>query len=185
MSRIGRKSVALPSGVTLEVKGSTVSVKGGKGELTYELLPEVSVKVEGSDVTVERKDDSKAARARHGLTRAIVANMVKGVSDGYQKTLEIIGVGYKANVKSKTLLVLNLGHSHPIDFTIPANIEITQDEKNKNILYIKGADKQMVGQVAAQIRELRPPEPYKGKGIRYIDELVRRKVGKAAAAKSA
>ncbi len=185
MSRIGRKSVALPSGVTLEVKGSTVSVKGGKGELTYVLLPEVSVKVEENVVTVERKDDSKAARARHGLTRAIIANMVKGVSDGYQKTLEIIGVGYKANVKSKTLLVLNLGHSHPIDFVIPANIEIAQDEKNKNILYIKGADKQMVGQVAAQIRELRPPEPYKGKGIRYIDEQVRRKVGKAAAAKSA
>ncbi len=185
MSRIGRKSVALPSGVTLEVKGSTVSVKGGKGELTYVLLPEVSVKVEDNEVTVERKDDSKASRARHGLTRAIIANMVKGVSDGYQKTLEIIGVGYKANVKSKTLLVLNLGHSHPIDFVIPANIEIAQDEKNKNILYIKGADKQLVGQVAAQIRELRPPEPYKGKGIRYIDEQVRRKVGKAAAAKSA
>lgn len=185
MSRIGRKSVAIPSGVTLEVKGSTVSVKGGKGDLSYVLLPEVSVKVENNEAIVERKDDSKAARARHGLTRAILANMVKGVSDGYQKTLEIIGVGYKANVKSKTLLVLNLGHSHPIDFAIPADIEIAQDEKNKNILYIKGADKQLVGQVAAQIRELRPPEPYKGKGIRYIDEQVRRKVGKAAAAKSA
>jgi len=185
MSRIGRKSVAIPSGVTVEVKGSTVSVKGGKGDLSYVLLPEVSVKVENNEAVVERKNDSKDARARHGLTRAILANMVKGVSDGYQKTLEIIGVGYKANVKSKTLLVLNLGHSHPIDFAIPANIEIAQDEKNKNILFIRGADKQLVGQVAAQIRELRPPEPYKGKGIRYIDEQVRRKVGKAAAAKSA
>lgn len=185
MSRIGRKAVAIPSGVTVEVKGSTVSVKGGKGELTYALLPQVTLKIEDNEVIVERKSDSKDARARHGLTRAIVANMVKGVSDGYQKTLEIIGVGYKANVKSKALLQLNLGHSHPIDFAIPADIEITQDEKNKNILFIKGADKQLVGQVAAQIRELRPPEPYKGKGIRYIDEQVRRKVGKAAAAKTA
>lgn len=185
MSRIGRKSVAIPNGVTVELKGNVVSVKGGKGDLTYVLLPEISIKIENNEVIVERKNDSKDARARHGLTRAILANMVEGVEKGYQKTLEIIGVGYKANVKSKTLLVLNLGHSHPIDFAIPAHIEIAQDEKNKNILYIKGSDKQLVGQVAAQIRELRPPEPYKGKGIRYIDEKVRRKVGKAAAAKSA
>lgn len=185
MSRIGRKSVAIPNGVTVELKGNVVSVKGGKGELTYVLLPEVSIKIENNEVNVERKNDSKDARARHGLTRAIIANMVEGVEKGYQKTLEIIGVGYKANVKSKTLLQLNLGHSHPIDFQIPADIEIAQDEKNKNILFIRGSDKQLVGQVAAQIRELRPPEPYKGKGIRYIDEKVRRKVGKAAAAKSA
>lgn len=185
MSRIGRKTVAIPQGVTVEVKGSTVHVKGPKGELSYVLLPEVSITIEGSDITVTRKDDSKAARARHGLTRALVANMVEGVSKGYEKQLEIIGVGYKANVKSKTLLQLNLGHSHPIDFKIPAGVEITQDEKNKNLLKIAGADKQLVGQVSAVIRGLRPPEPYKGKGIRYIDEIVRRKVGKAAAAKSA
>lgn len=182
MSRIGNKSVALPSGVTVELKGSMVHVKGSKGELTYELLPEVTVTVDGSTVVVGRKNDSKDARARHGLTRALINNMVKGVSDGYQKQLEIIGVGYKAAIKGKTL-VLNLGHSHPIDFDIPAEIEITQDERNKNILFIKGADKQQVGQVAARIRELRPPEPYKGKGIRYSDEHVRRKVGKAATAK--
>ncbi len=180
MSRIGRKPVAIPSGVTVEVKGSTVLVKGAKGELSYEFLPEVTVKVEGVEVVVERKSDSKEARARHGLTRALVANMVKGVSQGYKKQLEIIGVGYKANVKSPRLLQLNLGFSHPIDFKIPEKIEIAQDEKNKNLLTVSGADKQLVGLVAAQIRELRPPEPYKGKGIRYVDEYVRRKVGKAA-----
>ncbi len=182
MSRIGNKSVALPSGVTVELKGSAVHVKGSKGELRYDLLPEVTVTVDGSTVIVGRKNDTKDARARHGLTRALIANMVKGVSEGYQKQLEIIGVGYKAALKGKTL-VLNLGHSHPIDFDIPAEIEITQDERNKNILFIKGADKQLVGQVAARIRELRPPEPYKGKGIRYSTEHVRRKVGKAATAK--
>jgi large subunit ribosomal protein L6 len=185
MSRIGNKTVAIPSGVTVELKGSTVSVKGSKGELTYVLLPEVSITIEGSDLNVSRKGDSKDARARHGLTRALIANMVKGVSEGYIKQIEIIGVGYKAALKSKTLLQLNLGYSHPIDFVIPADVEIVQDEKNKNILRIMGADKQLVGQVAAQIRELRPPEPYKGKGIRYSDEVVRRKVGKAANAKAA
>jgi large subunit ribosomal protein L6 len=184
MSRIGNKSVAIPSGVTVEVKGNAVHVKGSKGELKYDLLPEVSVTVEESEVKVTRKADTKESRARHGLTRALIANMVKGVSDGYMKELEIIGVGYKAALKGKTLQ-LSLGYSHPIDFSIPADIEITQDEKNKNILRIKGADRQLVGQVAAQIRELRPPEPYKGKGIRYSDEQVRRKVGKAATAKAA
>ncbi len=185
MSRIGNKTVAIPSGVTVELKKDVVHVKGSKGELTYVLLPEITVLIEGSVVSVKRKNDSKDARARHGLTRALVANMIKGVSDGYQKELEIIGVGYKANIKSKTLLQLSLGYSHPIDFKIPTNIEVAQDEKNKNILRIRGADRQLVGQVAAQIRELRPPEPYKGKGIRYTDEHVRRKVGKAATAKAA
>jgi large subunit ribosomal protein L6 len=161
-----------------------VHAKGAKGELTYTLLPEVDVSVADNVVKVTRKNDTKDAKARHGLTRAIIANMVKGVSDGYMKELEIIGVGYKAALKGK-VLQLSLGYSHPIDFAIPADIEIAQDEKNKNILRIKGADKQLVGQVAAQIRELRPPEPYKGKGIRYTTEHVRRKVGKAATAKGA
>jgi large subunit ribosomal protein L6 len=177
--------VAIPSGVTVELKGGTVHVKGPKGELSYALLPQVIVTVEGSEVVIARKDETKDARARHGLTRAIVANMVEGVTKGFEKQLEIIGVGYKAAIKSKTLLQLNLGHSHPIDFKIPAGIEIAQDEKNKNILKIAGIDKQLVGQVSAVIRSLRPPEPYKGKGIRYVDEIVRRKVGKAAAAKAA
>jgi large subunit ribosomal protein L6 len=179
MSRIGSKSVALPSGVTIEMKSGTLHVKGPKGELSYVLLPEVSITVEENVAKVARKDDSKASRARHGLTRALLANMVKGVSDGYERKLEIIGVGYKAALKGK-ILQLNLGFSHPIDFAIPEGIDIAQDEKNKNLLTIRGNDKQLVGQTAAQIRELRPPEPYKGKGIRYTDEYVRRKVGKAA-----
>lgn len=179
MSRIGRKPVALPGGVTATLSGHTVKVKGPKGELTYTFLPEVSVVVEGSVVTVSRCDDSKDAKARHGLTRQLIANMATGVSQGYSKKLEIVGVGYKAQVKGKTL-VLNLGHSHPIEFAIPEGITIAQDEKNKSLLAISGCDKQLVGQTAAVIRGLRPPEPYKGKGIRYSDEKVRRKPGKAA-----
>ncbi|MFA6039477.1 MAG: 50S ribosomal protein L6 [Candidatus Peribacteraceae bacterium] len=184
MSRIGIKPVALPSGVSAEIKAGTVTVKGPKGELQIVLLPEVTVEVDGSAVKVSRKDDSKAARERHGLTRMLIHSMAVGVSQGYERKLEIIGVGYKAQAKGKTL-VLNLGHSHPINFAIPQSIEIGQDEKNKNMLTIKGIDKQLVGQVAAQIRSLRPPEPYKGKGVRYFGEQVRRKPGKAAAAKTA
>ncbi len=180
MSRIGTKLVALPSGVTVAVSGSVVTVTGPKGELTYALLPEVQLEVADGSVKVARKNDSKDARARHGLTRAIVANMVTGVSQGYEKQIEIIGVGYKAAIKGPRLLQLNLGFSHPIDFAIPEGIEIAQDDRNKNILMIRGIDKHLVGLVAAQIRELRPPEPYKGKGIRYVGEQIRRKVGKAA-----
>jgi large subunit ribosomal protein L6 len=184
MSRIGRKPVAIPSGITVSVNGHTVTVKGSKGELSYVLLPEVSAKVEGAELIIERKEDTDAGRARHGLTRALLANMVKGVSEGFSKQLELIGVGYKAALKGK-VLQLQLGFSHPVDFAIPAGVEITQDEKNKNLLTVKGIDKQLVGQVSSDLRALRPPEPYKGKGIRYTDEHVRRKVGKAAAAKSA
>jgi large subunit ribosomal protein L6 len=184
MSRIGRKPVAIPNGVTVELKGQTVHVKGGKGELTYVLLPEVALTVADGEVTIARKGDTDAARARHGLTRSLVANMIQGVSVGYVKKLEILGVGYKAAVKGK-ILQLQLGYSHPIDFAIPAGIEITPDEKNKNLISIIGIDKQLVGQVAAEIRGLRPPEPYKGKGIRYSDETIRRKAGKAATAKAA
>ncbi len=184
MSRIGRKAVALPSGVSLTLNGAVIVVKGSKGELSYTHLPIVTVAIDGSVVTVGRTDDGKKARAAHGLTRALIANMVKGVSEGYEKRLEILGVGYKAQIKGK-VLQLSLGFSHPVDFAIPAGIEITQDEKNKNMLVIRGCDKQLVGQTASVIRGLRPPEPYKGKGIRYSDEIIRRKVGKAAAAKGA
>jgi large subunit ribosomal protein L6 len=184
MSRIGRKPVALPSGVTVTVTGQKVTVKGSKGELVCTLLPEVSAKVEGSELIIERNVDSDAGRARHGLTRALLANMVHGVSEGYQKQLELIGVGYKAALKGK-MLQLQLGFSHPVDFPIPTGVEIVQDEKNKNLLTVKGIDKQLVGQVSSNLRALRPPEPYKGKGIRYTDETVRRKVGKAATAKAA
>lgn len=183
MSRIGVKPVALPSGVSVELKGSVIHVKGPKGALTVTLLPEVSLHIEGSEVKVMRKDDSDNAKARHGLIRVLIANAAIGVSQGYEKKLEIIGVGYKALIKGKTL-ALNLGHSHPIDRPIPAGIELAQDEKNKNILIIRGIDKQLVGQFAAEIRDLRPPEPYKGKGVRYLNELVRRKPGKAAVAKA-
>ena len=183
MSRIGSKPVALPSGVSGETTKGIAKVKGPKGELLVTILPEVNIAVDGSTVTVTRKDDSDKAKARHGLIRVLIANAALGVSKGYEKKIEIIGVGFKAQIKGKTL-VLNLGHSHPINMTIPAGIELAQDEKNKNILIVKGIDKQLVGQFAADVRSLRPPEPYKGKGVRYIDEHVRRKPGKAAATKA-
>lgn len=190
MSRIGAKAIGIPSGVTVEVKPSTgsgrvVHVKGSKGELTYALLPEVGVEIDGAVLKVSRILENGEAKARHGLTRALIVNMIEGVSNGHERKIEIVGVGYKAVLKGKSLLNLNLGFSHPIDFTLPAGVEVIQDEKNKNILTFKGIDKQLVGQVAADIRSLRPPEPYKGKGIRYSDETIRRKAGKAAAAKSA
>lgn len=184
MSRIGSRAIGIPSGVTVEVKGRTVVVKGSKGELKYDLLPEIGVEVEGQSVKVKRIQENAESKARHGLTRALLANMMKGVESGHERKVEIVGVGFKAQPKGK-MLVLSLGFSHTIDFPIPAGIEILQDEKNKNLLTIKGIDKQLVGQVAADMRSLRPPEPYKGKGIRYTDETVRRKPGKAAAAKGA
>lgn len=182
MSRIGAKSLALPAGVTVTVSGSNVTVKGPKGELKLTTLPEVSVVVEGTTLTVKRKDNSIDAKARHGLTRQLINNMVLGVTKGFEKGMEIIGVGYKVQIKGKAV-VFNLGHSHPINFDLPAGIEMAQDEKNKNIVYVRGIDKQLVGQVASDIRNLRPPEPYKGKGIKYLTETIRRKAGKAAAAK--
>lgn len=185
MSRIGAKAIGIPSGVTVEVKNRVVHVKGSKGELTYALLPEVGVEIDGAVLKVSRILENGEAKARHGLTRALIVNMIEGVSNGHERKIEIVGVGYKAVLKGKSLLNLSLGFSHPIDFTLPAGVEVIQDEKNKNILTFKGIDKQLVGQVAADIRSLRPPEPYKGKGIRYSDETIRRKAGKAAAAKTA
>ena len=180
MSRIGKKPVAIPNGTEVTVANRLVTVKGPKGELSYEHLPVVKVEVVDGEVLVSLVDDrDNDSRKFHGLTRQLVANMVEGVSKGFEKKLEIIGVGYKAAPKGK-VLTLNLGHSHPIDFDVPDGIEIVADEKNKNILIITGIDKQKVGQTAAVIRSYRPPEPYKGKGVRYIDEHVRRKAGKAA-----
>lgn len=184
MSRIGRKPVAIPAGVTVTTSESRVLVKGPKGELSMMILPGITIAVDTAQATIGRSDDRNESRAKHGLTRALLANMVQGVTQGYAKKLEVIGVGYKAQIKGKNLQ-LHLGFSHPVDFVIPEGVAIGQDEKNKNLLTISGIDRQLVGQVAAQIRELRPPEPYKGKGIRYSDEIVRRKVGKAAAAKTA
>jgi large subunit ribosomal protein L6 len=182
MSRIGAKSLAIPTGVTITVSGTKLTVKGPKGELHIQLLPEVSVAIEGAELKVSRKDNSINAKARHGLTRQLINNMIQGVTKGFEKGMEIIGVGYKAQLKGK-VIVFNLGHSHPINFDLPAGIEVAQDEKNKNIIYVRGIDKQLVGQVASDIRNLRPPEPYKGKGIKYLTETIRRKAGKAAAAK--
>ena len=181
MSRIGKKPVAIPGGVTITLTGTTLTVKGGKGEMSIEILPEVTVVVEEAQVVVTRNEETADGRARHGLTRQLIANMIEGVDKGFEKKLEIIGVGYKAQAKGGSV-TLNLGHSHPIEHKAPEGITIAQDEKNKNILIITGVDKQKVGQTAAEIRSYRPPEPYKGKGVRYIDEHVRRKAGKTAAA---
>ena len=184
MSRIGKKAVGIPSGVTVEVKGGQILVSGAKGKLTLDLQPGIAVEVRDGSAYVSRTGDLAQDRARHGLIRSLLANMVKGVAEGYEKQLEIIGVGYKAQPKGK-MLALQLGFSHPVDFPLPEGIEVAQDEKNKALITIKGIDKQLVGQVAANIRSYRPPEPYKGKGIRYVGEHVRRKPGKAAAAKAA
>ncbi len=177
MSRIGKEPINIASGVKLELEGNTVKVKGPNGELNYALRDEVSVEVDGSVVRVVRKNDSRIARSVHGLTRTLISNMVKGVSEGFEKRLEIVGVGYRADVKGNTLN-LTLGYSRPINYELPKGIKATVEKQTSIIL--KGADKQLVGQVAAEIRAFRPPEPYKGKGVKYADEFIRRKAGKAA-----
>jgi large subunit ribosomal protein L6 len=177
MSRIGRKPITIPSGVTVSVEGSTVKVKGPKGELTRTFEPSMKVKVENNEVVVERPNDDKRERALHGLTRALLANMVLGVTEGFKKTLEIVGVGYRAEKKGKNLMV-SVGYSHPVNYPEPQGITLSTPAPTT--IVIEGIDKQKVGQVAAELREFRPPEPYKGKGIRYQGEQVRRKAGKTA-----
>lgn len=176
MSRIGKKPIVVPKGVDIQITGSTVRVKGPKGELTQEFSPEMTIKMADGQVTVERPSDAKKHRALHGLTRALLANMVVGVTEGYRKPLEIVGVGYRAEKRGNTL-VLNVGYSHQVEYPEPAGITITSP--NPTTVIVEGIDKQRVGQVAAEIRAVRPPEPYKGKGIRYQGEYVRRKAGKA------
>ena len=178
MSRIGRKPITLPEGVTMTEDSGTLNVKGPKGELSMDLVPGVKVNIEGQKVTVERMSEDKKTRAFHGMTRALVNNLVLGVSQGFEKKLEIVGVGWRAQVQGKTL-VLNLGYSNPVQYEPPEGIEISTDGPTK--ISVRGIDKQVVGQVAAEIRGFRPPEPYKGKGIRYSDEQVLRKAGKAGA----
>jgi large subunit ribosomal protein L6 len=179
MSRIGKLPIPIPEGVDVQIaENNKVSIKGPKGLQQIDVHPNVSVALEDGRVVVTPKSASKQARALHGLTRALLANMVEGVTNGYIKKLEIVGIGYKANVAGK-VLTLNLGFSHPIQYPIPGDIDILV-EKQTNIS-VKGIDKQRVGQVAAEIRYLKPPEPYKGKGIRYEGEVIRRKVGKAGA----
>ncbi|MDD5055473.1 MAG: 50S ribosomal protein L6 [Candidatus Peribacteraceae bacterium] len=184
MSRIGARAIGIPQGVTVEVKDRTVRIKGSKGELSYTLPVGIGVDIDGAVLKVKRLAGHDDARALHGLARSILQNMAVGVSQGHERKLEIVGVGYKAMPKGKSLS-LSLGFSHPVDFPLPDGIEVVQDEKNKNLLTFKGVDKQLVGQVSANLRSLRPPEPYKGKGIHYTDEIIRRKPGKAAAAKGA
>ena len=179
MSRIGKLPVTIPEKVTVEVADSVVRVKGPKGELEQRVLPVVEVKVEGGSVIVERNGETKPHRAAHGLTRTLVANMVEGVSKGFRKSLEIQGVGYRA-AKAGNNLNLTLGYSHPVSYAAPDGIAFTVEGTNR--VHVDGIDKQRVGQVAAEIRDLRPPEPYKGKGIRYEGEIVRKKLGKAGKA---
>ncbi len=178
MSRIGKKPVTVPQGVTVSVDGSQVAVKGPRGELSRRLPAEIAVAVENNEVRVARPSEEKRHKALHGLTRTLVANMVEGASKGFTKTLEIQGVGYRAEAKPYGVL-LNLGFSHQVEYKAPAGIKIAVD--NPTTVRVEGADKEVVGQVAAEIRSLRPPEPYKGKGIRYQGEQVRRKAGKTGA----
>jgi len=176
MSRIGKMSVPVPSGVTVSIDGSTVSVKGPKGELSRKFPEGISFSLENNQVLAARSSDEAQQKAVHGLSRALVANMVEGVTKGYQKQLEITGVGYKAEPKPYGLL-FSLGYSHTIEFKAPKGITLKATQPTQ--VLVEGADKEVVGQVAAEIRSLRKPEPYKGKGIKYVGEKVRRKAGKA------
>ncbi len=176
MSRIGRMPIAVPAGVTVDIaENNKVTVKGPKGTLERALAPEMEIKQEGDTITVSRPNDLKKMKSLHGLTRTLLNNMIIGVSQGYEKVLEINGVGYRA-VKQGKKLTLSLGYSHPVEMQDPEGIETVMEGQNKII--VKGIDKEKVGQYAAEIREKRAPEPYKGKGIKYADEVIRRKVGK-------
>ena len=176
MSRIGRKPIPVPAGVEIKMQDGVINVKGKLGELSQEIHPNMAVEIKPEEVNVARPDDSKQNKSLHGLTRTLIANMVEGVTNGFKKELEIQGVGYRAAKQGKDL-VLNLGFSHQVIFTEENGITI--DVPDPNHITINGADKQAVGQLAAEVREKRPPEPYKGKGIRYVGEYVRRKEGKA------
>jgi len=176
MSRVGKLPISVPGSVTVDIGESIVTVKGPKGTLSQTYTPEVTVSMEDSTVLVARVDDSKRSRSMHGLYRNLINNMVTGVTEGFTKNLLINGVGYRAEVQGQ-VLVLNLGYSNPVEYPIPDDLTISCDGPNKII--VTGIDKQRVGQASAEIRSIRPPEPYKGKGVRYEDEYVRRKVGKA------
>jgi large subunit ribosomal protein L6 len=182
MSRIGKRPVPLPKGVAVSVAGREVTVKGPKGEIKRLVHPEMKVEADGAQVSVARPSDESRHKALHGLTRTLIRNMVQGVSQGYSKTLEIHGVGYKAELQGAGLK-LTVGFSHPVDFKAPPGIKFTVD--NNTLIKVDGVDKELVGQVASEVRKVRPPEPYQGKGIRYQGEHVRRKAGKTGATATA
>jgi large subunit ribosomal protein L6 len=180
MSRIGKKPIVVPQGVKVAVQGASVMVEGPKGKLAHSLPAGISVKTEPSVMTVDRSSDHRNARALHGLTRSLLANMVHGVTSGFEKKLEIVGIGYRCQLQGKNLQ-LTLGYSHPVVFPLPDGIQ-AEVERQVSIT-LRGADKALLGQTAAELRSLRKPDPYKGKGIKYADEYIRRKVGKKAGAK--
>ena len=178
MSRIGNRKITVPASVTVTNENNVVTVKGPKGELTLELKNDISVEINETEITVSRANELKTTKAMHGTTNANITNMIKGVTDGFSKGLEIIGVGYRFNAKGQTL-VINAGYSHPVELAVPTGLTIEQVSNTE--INVKGIDKALVGKFAAEIRDVRSPEPYKGKGIRYKDEYVRRKEGKKAA----
>ena len=178
MSRVGKAPITIPDGLSVEISDDMIKVSGKQGELTQQIPEGIDIQVEDSGITVERADDSRQQRSLHGLARALVNNMVEGVSNGFMKELNIVGVGYRAQAKGTNALELALGFSHPVQVEAPEGV--TFDVPEPTIIKVSGIDKQLVGQVAADIRALKKPEPYKGKGIRYVDEYVIRKAGKAA-----
>lgn len=178
MSRIGKKPVKIPEGVSVNVNGQTVTITGPKGSLSLTFRPEIKVESDGQNITLQRKDETAKAKAVHGLSRTLLENMVTGTVQGWNKGLELVGVGYRAAVEGKDL-VLNVGFSHPVKFPAPGTIEFEVVDNTR--INVKGVDKQLVGETAAKIRRIRPPEPYKGKGVRYVGEVIRKKAGKAAA----
>lgn len=184
MSRIGKAPIAIPAGVTVTVDGNTVTVKGPKGQLSETVNDDITVKIEDNHIIVSRPSDEREHRAQHGLYRALIHNMVVGVSEGYKKEMELVGVGYRATATGQ-VLELALGFSHAIYIKLPAEIKVeAKSERNKNpLIILESADKQLIGQVCAKIRSLRKPEPYKGKGIKFVGEVIRRKSGKSASAK--
>lgn len=182
MSRIGKLPIPIPQGVTINIKKNNVTVKGPKGELSKDFPPEINLAEEDGQIVVTRNSDHRTHRAKHGLTRALLSNMVVGVSDGFAKKLQIEGVGYRAALEGSNL-VLNVGYSHPVVFEPPEDIKFDVPDRNGRELIVSGIDREVVGEIAARIRRTRPPEPYKGKGIRYQGEYIRRKAGKAGKAK--
>ena len=184
MSRIGKLPIAIPAGVTIDVKDNVITVKGPKGELKQAVNPNIKVEIEDGNINVSRPDDNRESRAQHGLYRALINNMVTGVSTGFKKELEIVGVGYKAESKGQ-VLQLTLGYSHAIYLKMPPEVKAdAKSERNKNpLITLESCDKQLLGQICAKIRSFRKPEPYKGKGVKFVGEVIRRKSGKTAAAK--